>query len=285
LEIDQFAPRLSFFFNVHNDFFEEVAKLRAARRIWAREMRETFGAKDPRSWLCRFHCQTAGVSLTAQQPEVNLVRVAIQALAAVVGGTQSLHTNSMDEALALPSEHAVTLALRTQQVIAEETGVTNTVDPLGGSYFVEALTNQTEREVYDYFRRIEEYGGVIPALEAGFFQQEIADASYRNQLEVDTRQRIIVGVNEYASEAPPDIPILAMDPKGFERQVARLQQLRLERDNEAVSHSLNALRSACAGTENVMPYLLDCAHSYATLGEIVDVMREVFGVYHEPVQI
>ncbi len=285
LKIDEFAPRLSFFFNVHNDFFEEVAKLRAARRIWAREMRETFGATDPRSWLCRFHCQTAGVSLTAQQPELNLVRVAIQALAAVVGGTQSLHTNSMDEALALPSEHAVTLALRTQQVIAEETGVTNTVDPLGGSYFVEALTNQTEREVYDYFRRIDEYGGVIPALEAGFFQQEIADASYRNQLEIDTRQRVIVGVNEYASEAPPDIPILQMDAKGYERQVARLQRLRLERDNAAVGQALDALRAACAGSENVMPYLLDAARAYATLGEIVDVMREVFGVYHEPVQI
>lgn len=285
LKIDEFAPRLSFFFNVHNDFFEEVAKLRAARRIWAREMRETFGAKDPRSWLCRFHCQTAGVSLTAQQPEVNLIRVAVQALAAVVGGTQSLHTNSMDEALALPSEHAVTLALRTQQVIAEETGVTNTVDPLGGSYFVEALTNQTEREVYDYFRRIDEYGGVIPALEAGFFQQEIAEASYRNQLEIDTRQRLIIGVNAYGDEAAPNIPILAMDPKGFERQVARLARLRLERDNEAAGQALDALRTACAGTENVMPYLLDAARCYATLGEIVDVMREVFGIYHEPVQI
>ncbi len=285
LKVDEFAPRLSFFFNVHNDFFEEVAKLRAARRIWAREMRETFGATDPRSWLCRFHCQTAGVSLTAQQPEVNLVRVAIQALAAVLGGTQSLHTNSMDEALALPSEHAVTLALRTQQVIAEETGVVNTVDPLGGSYFLEALTNQTEQAVYDYFRRIDEIGGVIPALEAGFFQAEIADASYRNQLEIDSKQRVIVGVNDYVSEDPPSIPILAMDPQGYDRQVGRLQALRLERDNEAVGRSLDALRAACAGTENVMPYLLDAARSYATLGEIVDVMREVFGVYHEPVQI
>ncbi len=285
LKIDQFAPRLSFFFNVHNDFFEEVAKLRAARRIWARELRDTFGAADPRSWLCRFHCQTAGVSLTAQQPEVNLIRVSIQALAAVLGGTQSLHTNSMDEALALPSEHAVTLALRTQQVIAEETGVTNTVDPLGGSYFVEALTNQTEREVYDYFRRIDEMGGVIPAIEAGFFQQEIADASYRNQLEVDAHQRVIVGVNQYASEAAPDIPILQMDPNGYDRQVARLQSLRLQRDNEAVGQALDALRSACAGTENVMPYLIDAARSDATLGEMVDVMREVFGVYREPVQI
>ena len=285
LKIDEFAPRLSFFFNVHNDFFEEVAKLRAARRIWAREMRETFGATDPRSWLCRFHCQTAGVSLTAQQPEVNLIRVALQAFAAVLGGTQSLHTNSMDEALALPSEHAVTLALRTQQVIAEETGVTNTVDPLGGSYYLEALTNQTERAVYDYFRQIDGLGGVIPALEAGFFQQEIADASYRNQLEIDQHQRVIVGVNEYVSEEPPAIPILKMDPRGYSRQLARLALLRLERDNEAVGQSLEALRLACEGTENVMPYLLDAARSYATLGEIVDVMREVFGVYHEPVQL
>ncbi|MBK8026622.1 MAG: methylmalonyl-CoA mutase family protein [Chloroflexi bacterium] len=285
LDIDSFAPRISFFFNVHNDFFEEIAKLRAARRIWAREMRETFGAKDPRSWLMRFHCQTAGVSLTAQQPEVNLVRVAIQALAAVMGGAQSLHTNSMDEALALPSEHAVTLALRTQQVIAEETGVINTIDPLGGSYFVEALTNQTERQVYDYFRRIESLGGVIPALEAGFFQGEIADASYRHQREMDQNERAIVGVNKYVSDEPPAIPILEMDPQGFERQCARLARLRLERDNERAGAALNALRRACEGTDNTMLYLLDCARAYCTLGEIVDVMREVFGIYHEPVQI
>ncbi|MBK9745968.1 MAG: methylmalonyl-CoA mutase family protein [Chloroflexi bacterium] len=285
LDIDEFAPRLSFFFNVHNDFFEEIAKLRAARRIWARAMRETFGAKNPRSWLMRFHCQTAGVSLTAQQPENNLVRVAIQALAAVLGGTQSLHTNSMDEALALPSEHAVTLALRTQQIIAHETGVVNTVDPLGGSYFVEALTDQTEKAVYDYFRRIDELGGVIPALEAGFIQQEIADASYRHQVEMDSQQRVIVGVNEYVSEDAPGIPILQMDPRGYERQCARLAQLRLERDNERTSQALAALKAACAGTENVMPYLLDAARSDATLGEIIQVMRQVFGVYHEPVHI
>ncbi len=223
--------------------------------------------------------------MTAQQPEVNLIRVALQAFAAVLGGTQSLHTNSMDEALALPSEHAVTLALRTQQVIAEETGVTNTVDPLGGSYFLEALTNQTEREVYAYFRQIDALGGVIPALEAGFFQQEIADASYRNQLEIDQHQRVIVGVNDYVSEDPPAIPILQMDPQGYQRQIARLARLRLERDNEAVGQSLDALRAACEGADNVMPYLLDAARRYATLGEIVDVMREVFGVYHEPVQI
>lgn len=282
LDIDEFAPRLSFFFNVHNDFFEEIAKLRAARRIWAREMRETFGAKNPRSWLCRFHTQTAGVSLTAQQPEINLTRVAIQALAAVIGGAQSLHTNSMDEALALPSEHAVTLALRTQQIIAEESGVINTVDPLGGSYFVEALTDQTEKAVYDYFRRIDDMGGVIPALEAGFFQQEISDASYRHQREFDKDDRYIVGVNKYANNEKTGIPILQMDPNGFERQIARLAQLRLERDSEKVQQTLSALRDACAGTVNTMPFIIEAAKAYATLSEITDVMREVFGVYHEP---
>ncbi len=285
MDIDSFAPRLSFFFNVHNDFFEEVAKLRAARRIWAREMRETFGAKDPRSWWMRFHCQTAGVSLTAQQPEVNLVRVAIQALAGVMGGTQSLHTNSMDEALALPSEHAVTLAMRTQQVILEESGVANTLDPLGGSYFVETLTNQTEAAVYEYFRQIDALGGVIPAIEMGYMQQEIADASYRNQIEIDTHQRLIVGQNAFVSEAPPAIPILQMDPEGYQKQVASLHELRMTRDNERVGQTLQALREACLGTENTMPYLIDCANAYVTLGEIVDVMRETFGVYQESVQI
>jgi methylmalonyl-CoA mutase N-terminal domain/subunit len=285
LDIDDFAPRLSFFFNVHNDFFEEIAKMRAARRIWAREMRETFGAKNPRSWLMRFHTQTAGVSLTAQQPEINIVRVAIQGLAAVIGGAQSLHTNSMDEALALPSEHAVTIAMRTQQIIAEESGVANTIDPLGGSYFVEALTNETEAAVYDYFRRVEDFGGVLPAIEAGFFQQEIADASYRHQLEVDTDERTIVGVNRYNNAELPPIPILEMDPQGYERQVARLQKLRLERDNEKARETLTALRHACENNQNVMPYLIDAAKAYVTLGEITDVMREVFGVYQEPVQI
>lgn len=285
MDIDSFAPRLSFFFNVHNDFFEEIAKLRAARRIWAREMRETFGAKDPRSWLCRFHCQTAGVSLTAQQPEINIVRVAIQALAGVLGGTQSLHTNSMDEALALPSEHAVTVALRTQQIIAEESGVTNTVDPLGGSYFLEALTNQMEATAYDYFERIEALGGVLPAIKSGFFQQEIADASYQHQMEVDTNERAIVGVNTYANDDPIRIPILQMDPQGYERQVNRLQKLRLERDNEAVQRTLDALRDACDSGENLMPYLIDTAKAYATLSEITDVMRERFGLYQEPLHI
>jgi methylmalonyl-CoA mutase N-terminal domain/subunit len=285
LKIDEFAPRLSFFFNSHNDFFEEIAKLRAARRIWAREMRETFGAQDPRSWLMRFHTQTAGVSLSAQQPEINIVRVAIQALAAVLGGTQSLHTNSMDEAIALPSEHAVTIALRTQQIIAEETGVTNTLDPLGGSYFVETLTNQTEKAVYDYFRRIEEMGGVLPAIENGFFQQEIADASYRNQLELDRSERTFVGVNKYISEDPPSIPILQMDPHGYQHQVARLNALRQERDNALVEKTLNALRRASEAHDNVMPYLIDCAKAYVTLGEMTDVLREVFGLYQEPLHI
>ena len=283
LDIDDFAPRLSFFFNSHNDFFEEIAKFRAARRIWAREMKETFGAKDPRSWLCRFHTQTAGVSLTAQQPENNIVRVAIQALAAVLGGTQSLHTNSMDEALALPSEEAVTIALRTQQIIAEESGVANTIDPLAGSFFVEHETNKIEQQVYDYWRQVEAMGGVISAIEKGFFQQEISDAAYQYQRETDAGQRIIVGVNGYNDDDEEmRIPILAMDPNGYDRQVNRLRQLRQERDNERVEQTLNALRNAAAGTENTMPYILDAVRAYATLGEITDVFRQVFGEYHEP---
>ncbi len=281
MDVDGFAPRLSFFFNAHNDFFEEIAKYRAARRIWAREMRETFKARDARSWLLRFHTQTAGVSLTAQQPENNVVRVAIQALAAVLGGSQSLHTNSMDEALALPSEHAVTIALRTQQIIAEESGVANTVDPLGGSFFVEARTDHMEKEVYDYFRRIEELGGVIPAIEKGFFQAEIADAAYRYQREIDEGVRKIVGVNAYQENKPLTIPILEMDANGYKRQVERLAELRKTRDNGWVGQVLDKLRIAAQGTENTMPYLLDAVRSYATLGEIISVMKEVFGVYEE----
>ena len=280
--VDTFAPRLSFFFNAHNDFFEEIAKYRAARRIWAREMKETFGASDPRSWLLRFHTQTAGVSLTAQQPENNVVRVAVQALAAVLGGTQSLHTNSLDEALALPSEHAVTIALRTQQILAEESGVSNTIDPLGGSFFVEAQTDRIEAQAYDYFRRIEELGGVIPAIEKGFFQSEIADAAYRYQREIDMGVRKIVGVNAYAENKPVSIPILEMDPQGYERQVKRLEEVRETRDNGAVGQALDRLRIACQGTENSMPYLMEAVHSYATLGEIISVMKEVFGTYEEP---
>ncbi len=282
LDIDEFAPRLSFFFNVHNDFFEEIAKLRAARRIWAREMRETFGAKNERSWLMRFHCQTAGVSLTAQQPQVNLVRVGIQALAAVLGGAQSLHTNSMDEALALPSEQAAKLALRTQQVILEETGVANTLDPLGGGYFIEKLTNETEAAVYAYFKQIEEIGGMLPSIDAGFFQMEIGEASYRLQLEMDRSERITVGVNQYQTHEPLKIPILAMDPQGYEKQVARLNAIRSERDQDRAKRALEALREACIGDQNTMPTLLECAHAYCTLGEITDVMRQAFGIYQEP---
>ncbi|MBU0510866.1 MAG: methylmalonyl-CoA mutase family protein [Chloroflexi bacterium] len=281
LDIDEFAPRLSFFFNAHNDFFEEIAKYRAARRIWAHEMRTTFGAKDPRSWLMRFHTQTAGVSLTAQQPENNIVRVAIQALAAVLGGTQSLHTNSMDEAMALPSEHSVTIALRTQQIIAEESGVANTIDPLGGSYFIEAQTNRLEAQAYEYFRRIEDLGGMLPAIEKGFFQGEISDAAYRYQREIETGIRNIVGVNAYAEDKPMNIPLLEMDPQGYERQIARLKQVRAERDNARVGQTLDRLRIACQGTENTMPFILDAVRAYATLGEIVDVMKDVFGIYQE----
>ena len=282
MDVDTFAPRLSHFFNAHNDFFEEIAKYRAARRIWAREMRHTFGAKNPRSWLMRFHTQTAGCSLTAQQPEINVVRVAIQALSAVLGGTQSLHTNSLDEALALPSEEAVTIALRTQQIIAHESGVTNTIDPLGGSFFVEAQTNHIEQQAYDYFRRIDELGGVLPSIEKGFFQSEISDAAYRYQREIDAGKRKIVGVNAYADDTPLKIPLLEMDPAGYQRQIARLEQLRAERDQGRVGQTLDRLRIACLGTENTMPYILDAVRAYATLGEIVGVMKEVFGTYEEP---
>ena len=282
LDVDDFAPRLSFFFNAHNDFFEEIAKYRAARRIWAQEMRDTFGAQNPRSWLLRFHTQTAGVSLTAQQPDVNIVRVAIQALAAVLGGTQSLHTNSMDEALALPSEHAVTVALRTQQIIAEESGVANSVDPLGGSFLVEAQTDRIEAQAYDYFQQIEDLGGVLPAIERGFFQGEIADAAYRYQREIDQGIRRVIGVNAHTEETPAKIPLLEMDPQGYQRQVERLETLRAERDNGRVGQALDRLRIACQGTENTMPYILEAVRAYATLGEITDVMREVFGEYREP---
>jgi len=284
LDVDEFAPRLSFFFNAHNDFFEEIAKYRAARRIWARAMREKYGAKSPRSWLMRFHTQTAGVSLTAQQPENNIVRVAIQALAAVMGGTQSLHTNSMDEALALPSEKAVTVALRTQQIIGLESGVANTIDPLAGSYFVEAMTNRMEAEANAYFRQIERLGGVVPAIEAGFFQREIAEAAYVYQREIDDGQRVIVGVNDYVSGEPQAIPILAMDPQGYQRQIARLQRVRAERDNAVVHKTLHRLADAARDEAiNLMPPILECVEAYATLGEITDVFREVFGIYHEAV--
>jgi methylmalonyl-CoA mutase N-terminal domain/subunit len=281
LNIDDFAPRLSFFFNAHNDFFEEIAKYRAARRIWAKEMKK-FGAKKPRSLLMRFHTQTAGCTLTAQQPEINIVRVTMQALAAVLGGTQSLHTNSMDEALALPSEKAVRIALRTQQIIAEESGVTNTVDPLGGSYYIEWLTDKMEDETYKYFDRVEKLGGVIPAIEKGFFQREIAEAAYKYQKETDENKRFTVGVNKYKIDEPVEIPILKMDEKGEERQVNRLKKLRKDRNDAKFERNLSRLRKAAEGDENLMPYILDCVHSYATLGETCGVLREVFGEYKEP---
>jgi methylmalonyl-CoA mutase N-terminal domain/subunit len=282
LDVDSFAPRLSHFFNAHNDFFEEIAKYRAARRIWAREMRNTFGAKKPRSWLMRFHTQTAGVSLTAQQPENNIVRVSIQALAAVLGGTQSLHTNSMDEALALPSEQAVTVALRTQQIIAEESGAANTVDPLGGSFFIETQTNHIEKQAYNYFQQIQELGGVLPAIEKGFFQSEISDAAYRYQKEIDQNIRRIVGVNAFAEDKPLSIPLLEMDPQGYKNQISRLENIRKNRDNGHVGQALDKLRMACEGTENTMPFILDAVRAYATLGEIINVMKNVFGTYEEP---
>ncbi len=285
LDIDSFAPRLSFFFNAHNDFFEEIAKYRAARRIWAHEMRNTFGAKQERSWLMRFHTQTAGVSLTAQQPEINIVRVAIQALAAVLGGTQSLHTNSMDEALALPSQHAATIALRTQQIIAEDSGVANTIDPLAGSFFLEAQTCRIEGEAYEYFRRIDELGGVLPAIDKGFFQREISDAAYRYQCEIDEGIRHIVGVNAYAEDKPLTIPLLEMDPAGYARQAERLEQVRLSRDAGRVGQALDRLRLACHATENTMPYILEAVRAYATLSEIVGVMKSEFGTYQEPTWI
>jgi len=281
LGVDEFAPRLSFFFNAHNDFFEEIAKYRAARRIWAREMKETFKAENPRSWLMRFHSQTAGVSLSAQQPEINIVRVAIQALAAVLGGTQSLHTNSMDEALALPSEHAATIALRTQQIIAEESGVINSVDPLGGSYFLEALTDKMERQTYEYFDRIEKLGGVLPAVGRGFFQGEISNSAYRYQREIDQQIRKVIGVNAHKDQKEPAIPILKMDPEGYKKQIGRIQRLKKERDQGRVGQSLDRLRVACQGTENTMPHILEAVHAYATLGEITDVMKDEFGTYRE----
>ncbi len=281
LKVDDFAPRLSFFFNCHNDFFEEIAKFRAARRIWAREMKERFNGSERSQWL-RFHTQTAGCSLAAQQPENNIVRTTIQALAAALGGTQSLHTNSMDEALALPSEKAVTIALRTQQIIAHESGVANTIDPLGGSYFVEHLTSKAEKAVYEYFAKIDALGGVIPAMEAGFFHREISDSAYRYQQEIDSKKRIVVGVNEYVMDEPITIPILEMNKEGEKRQLERLSRLRRERDNELLSTRLEALRQAAQGKENLMPYILEAVSAYATLGEVCGILRKVFGEYRLP---
>jgi methylmalonyl-CoA mutase N-terminal domain/subunit len=282
MDVDSFAPRLSFFFNAHLDFFEEIAKYRAARRIWARELRERYGAKSPRSWLMRFHTQTAGVSLTAQQPEVNIVRTALEAMAAVLGGTQSLHTNSFDEALALPTEDAVRIALRTQQVIAHETGVVNTIDPLGGSYYVEHLTNELERQAYEYFSRIEALGGVVEAIKENFFQREIAEASFRYQAEVERGERIVVGVNRYELEDEPPIPILKIDPALEQKQIDRVHALRGRRDSAAVESALGALKAAAARDDvNLMPLILDGARAYVTMGEMCDAWREVWGVWRE----
>jgi methylmalonyl-CoA mutase N-terminal domain/subunit len=282
MDVDEFAPRFSFFFNAHLDFFEEIAKYRAARRIWAREMRERYGARNPRSWLMRFHTQTAGVSLTAQQPEVNIVRTALEALAAVLGGTQSLHTNSYDEALALPTEDAVRIALRTQQVIAHETGVVNTIDPLGGSYYLEHLTNRLEEEAYDYFRRVRELGGVIPAIEENFFQREIAEASFRYQSEVEARQRVIVGVNRYVLEDETPVEILRIDPVLEGKQVEAVRAVRDRRDAATVGERLAALQAGAARDDaNLMPLIVEAARDYVTMGEMCDALREVWGVWRE----
>jgi methylmalonyl-CoA mutase N-terminal domain/subunit len=280
LDVDQIAPQLSFFFNAHSDFFEEIAKYRAARRIWHKTMTERFGAKNPRSWALRFHTQTAGCSLTAQQPYNNVVRTALQAMSAVLGGTQSLHTNSLDEAWALPTEFAATVALRTQQIIAHESGVTNTADPLGGSYFVETLTNEVEQGAWDYIRKIDALGGMIAAIERSYPQREIAEASYLYQMAVDRKEKIIVGVNDYVTNEKP-LEILQIDEMVATGQAARLRKLRADRSGDEVERRLQALRKAAARQENLMPHILDAVKAYATLGEICDAMRAVFGVYEE----
>lgn len=282
LNVDAFAPRLSFFFNSHNDFFEEIAKYRAARRVWAEVMRVRFGAKDPKSWMLRFHTQTAGCSLTAQQPYNNVIRTAIQALAGVLGGTQSLHTNSLDEALALPTEQAATLALRTQQIIAMESGVANTVDPLGGSYFVESLTGDMVKGCLDYIEKIDSMGGMIPAIERGFPQREIQDSAYQYQCAVERSEKVIVGVNDFKTEDDAPLPTLYIDDSVQQLQAERLESLRKSREAAAVEKALGALKEGARGRANTMPLLLDCVRSYATLGEICDAMKEVFGEYQEP---
>ncbi|MGI8918937.1 MAG: acyl-CoA mutase large subunit family protein [Pyrinomonadaceae bacterium] len=282
LELDSFVPRISFFFNAHNDFFEEIAKYRAARRIWAREMRDRFGSRNERTLKLRFHTQTAGVSLTVQQPLNNIVRVAIQALAGVLGGTQSLHTDAYDEALALPTDRAALIALRTQQIIAEETGVANTVDPLGGSYFIESLTDKMEREALDYFRKIDSLGGMVPAIEKGFPQREIQDSAYQYQKAVERGEQVIVGVNKYAMEEDAPIPTLVIDESVRDHQVERLQQVRDKRDAGAVENALEKLRQAAHKAENTMPATIEAVRAYATLGEICSALRDVYGIYEEP---
>jgi len=281
LDVDSFTPRLSFFFDAHIDFFEEIAKFRAARRIWARHLRERYGARDPRSLMLRFHAQTAGVSLTAQQPEVNVARTALEALAAVLGGTNSLHTNAMDEVLALPTDRSARIALRTQQVIAFETGVANTVDPLGGSYFVESLTRTMEEQAEAYFKRIDELGGVIPAIERGFFQKEIADSAFQYQKELEQKRRIVVGVNDFQVDDEEDLEILRIDRSQEEGQVKRIADVRRTRDERRWRDSLTKLEKAARGRDNLMPYILDSVRAYATEGEIMDTLKSVFGVYVE----
>jgi methylmalonyl-CoA mutase N-terminal domain/subunit len=281
LDVDDFAPRISFFFNSHSDFFEEIAKFRAARKLWAEVMRDRFGAKDERSWKLRFHTQTAGVSLTAQQPYNNVVRTALQALAAVLGGTNSLHTNSLDEAFALPTAEAATLALRTQQIIAHESGVTAAVDPLGGSWLLERLTLDMERGAKEYFASIDRLGGMVEAIEQGFPQREIAEASYKFQQAVERREKVIVGVNDYVQEDEERVPILYIDETTAEKQLGRLEELKRTRDGNAVNRALDALREAARGTANTMYPLLDCARAYATVGEMCDALRDVWGEYEE----
>lgn len=285
LEVDKFAPRLSFFFNAHSNFFEEIAKFRAARRIWAKLMKERFGAKNPRSLMLRFHTQTAGSTLTAQQPDVNIMRVAFQALSAVLGGTQSLHTNSRDEALALPSEHSVLLALRTQQVIGYEIGATDTVDPLGGSYFIENLTDHIEQEVLRYIERIDEIGGAVEAIEKGYVQKEIQASAYRYQKEIESEERVVVGVNKFTAGAEQPIDLLKMDPATSQRQVERLKEVRLSRNQGKVAESLQELRKAAQGSDNLMPHILTAVKAYATLGEICGVLRDVFGEYQQQITL
>jgi methylmalonyl-CoA mutase N-terminal domain/subunit len=283
MDVDEFAPRLSFFFNSHNDFFEEIAKFRAARRIWYRVMKDRFGAKNPRSWTLRFHTQTAGVSLTAQQPLNNIVRVAIQALAGVLGGTQSLHTDAYDEALALPSDEAALIALRTQQIIAHESGVVNTLDPLGGSYFLEKLTREMEEGAFEYFRKIDDFGGMIEAIDAGYPQREIQDSAYEYQKAVESKDKVIVGVNEFEmKDEPMAVPLLQIDESVAELQTERLKRLRAERDNGLVETTLEKLAEGARAGENTMPLLLDCVRAYATLGEMCDALRPVYGEYREP---
>jgi methylmalonyl-CoA mutase N-terminal domain/subunit len=282
LNVDDFAPRLSFFFNSQIDFFEEICKMRAARRMWAHIMKERFGAKNPRSWWLRFHTQTAGCSLTAQQPYNNVVRTTVEALAAVLGGTQSLHTNSLDEVLCLPSEHAVEIALRTQQILAEETGVANTIDPLAGSYFIESLTNEMEEKAWEYIHKIDEMGGMVAAIEKGFPQMEIAEAAYRFQRQLDANEKIMIGVNKYATDATHPIPLVDIDEQVGEEQIKRLKDVKRKRNNRAVTQSLSDIKNACKKGENVMPYCIAAVKNLASLQEICDVYREVYGEYRDP---